>query len=70
MIYSVLFLEFIDGKMDPYWDQERTRPFHGPLFQQQANPEAGYYLDQGLMISVNLVCIESTGEILMHMHCY
>ncbi|KAL0978010.1 hypothetical protein UPYG_G00164730 [Umbra pygmaea] len=47
--------------MELYLDQERTRPFLGPLFQQEANPAAGYYLDQGLMTSVNLVCIESTG---------
>ncbi|CAM4610390.1 unnamed protein product [Leuciscus chuanchicus] len=50
--------------MDLYWDQERTRPFHGPLFQQQANPAAGYYLYLLLityyLTSVNLVCIEST----------
>ena len=47
-----------------YWDQERTRPFPGPLFQQQANP-ATYYLDQGLGHSVSLVCIQSTGEIVI-----
>jgi hypothetical protein len=47
-----------------YWEQERTRPFPGPLFQKQDNPGT-YYLDQGLRHSVSLVCIQSTGEIVI-----
>ncbi|CAL8234887.1 unnamed protein product [Boreogadus saida] len=42
-----------------YREQERTRPFPGPLFQKQDNPGT-YYLDQGLRHSVSLVCIQST----------
>ncbi|CAL8369811.1 unnamed protein product [Arctogadus glacialis] len=42
-----------------YWEQERTRPFPGPLFQKEDNPGT-YYLDQGLRHSVSLVCIQST----------
>ncbi|CAL8268799.1 unnamed protein product [Boreogadus saida] len=42
-----------------YWEQERTRPFPGPLFQKQDNPGT-CYLDQGLRHSVSLVCIQST----------
>ena len=65
VIYSVSFLVFVDeSNMLLYWDQERTRLFPGPLFQQQENPST-YYLDQGLRHSVSMVCIQSTGEIVI-----
>ena len=63
--YSVSFLVFVDeSSMLLYWDQERTRPFSGPLFEQQEKPGM-YYLDQGLRHTVGLVCIQRTGEIVI-----
>ncbi|CAL8235049.1 unnamed protein product, partial [Boreogadus saida] len=62
---SALFPRSAEAELEPesnmllYWEQERTRPFPGPLFKKQDNPGT-YYLDQGFRHSVSLVCIQST----------